>query len=225
MNVNEVFWFDPHNLDALIEAEKYGLRKTRFRRALESIPSFSLGLTQPEPEQNEARLIIGEVHKSNEETKHMYVIRANLKTQKIDNLDNSSAKGDRYGKMAENIRDMVLEYVKYDPLDAKGAMLRNVKQKRLLMTRRDEKNTDDYGIYCMRHMKTYKGEGVQAWECGLKKNDRRQIASLRLKYIADMLCADVNELKTEVLMRARDYEKKKKEEKKAGNWKEEINNI
>ncbi|CAH9069619.1 unnamed protein product [Cuscuta europaea] len=37
------------------------------------------------------------------QTKHMYVIRANLKTQKIDNLDNSSAKGDRYGKMAENI--------------------------------------------------------------------------------------------------------------------------
>lgn len=46
----------------------------------------------------------------------------------------------------------------------------------------------------MRHMETYKGEKVNDWKCGLKKNSLKQLMFLRAKYCRTFLNTDLNDI-------------------------------
>lgn len=55
----------------------------------------------------------------------------------------------------------------------KATDLANVTITRLEMKWRTEKNQFDCGIYAIRHMETYKGNGVRSWESKLlTENDK-----------------------------------------------------
>nr|GMD76481.1 zinc finger BED domain-containing protein RICESLEEPER 2-like [Ipomoea batatas] len=62
----------------------------------------------------------------------------------------------------------------------------------MLMKWRDTRNKIDCGVYLMRHMESYSGEGVGSWECGLTKGDRAELNRLHLHYMKDICTIDVN---------------------------------
>lgn len=74
-----------------------------------------------------------------------------------------------------------------------------VPAERLNMSWRDGKNKVDCGIYAIRHMETYMGNGVSDWKCGLKKGDKKQMANLRIKYLYNILTSEHNAERVRVL--------------------------
>ena len=68
--------------------------------------------------------------------------------------------------MQSKVLNLYLEGVQHP----KHAMLKNMKATRLKMPCRIATNFIDCGIYCMRHMESYFGEG-ENWESGLNAND------------------------------------------------------
>nr|GMD76438.1 zinc finger BED domain-containing protein RICESLEEPER 2-like [Ipomoea batatas] len=61
--------------------------------------------------------------------------------------------------------------------------------KRMHMNWRDGKNKVDCGVYLMRHMKSYTGEGVVAWDCGLVKGDQAALDRLCWCYMKEICTA------------------------------------
>nr|GMD28458.1 zinc finger BED domain-containing protein RICESLEEPER 2-like [Ipomoea batatas] len=45
----------------------------------------------------------------------------------------------------------------------------------------------DCGVYIMRHMESYAGQGVTEWDCGLVKGDQAALDRFRLKYIREIM--------------------------------------
>nr|GMD79789.1 putative retrotransposon polyprotein [Ipomoea batatas] len=60
----------------------------------------------------------------------------------------------------------------------KSELCYNLEMKRMHMNWRDGKNKVDCGVYLMRHMKSYTGEGVVAWDCGFVKGDQAALDRL-----------------------------------------------
>ena len=52
----------------------------------------------------------------------------------------------------------------------KHEIVKNMKPVRMRMQWRTTDNVTDCGIFCMRHMETYFGQGDK-WDCGFKKNE------------------------------------------------------
>ena len=69
---------------------------------------------------------------------------------------------------------------------------------RLEMPWRTDKNHQDCGIYAMRHMETYFGQGLEGFDCGLEKDNKEQLNFLRVKYLHYMLEGQWNEVKYNV---------------------------
>nr|GMC75084.1 zinc finger BED domain-containing protein RICESLEEPER 2-like [Ipomoea batatas]GMC85605.1 zinc finger BED domain-containing protein RICESLEEPER 2-like [Ipomoea batatas]GME17288.1 zinc finger BED domain-containing protein RICESLEEPER 2-like [Ipomoea batatas] len=71
-------------------------------------------------------------------------------------------------------------------------MCLNLETKRMPIKWRDSKNKVDCGLYVMRHMESYCGEGVGSWECGLAKGHRTELNQLRLQYMKEICTFDRN---------------------------------
>lgn len=57
------------------------------------------------------------------------------------------------------------------------------------------KETNDKGLFAMRHMETYKGKVVRKWNTSLFQEGHKQknvLNKLRFKYVANMLLLDLN---------------------------------
>ncbi|CAH9084890.1 unnamed protein product [Cuscuta europaea] len=96
---------------------------------------------------------------------------------------------------------------------SKSERVRKATPKRLGMEWRQTKNLYDYGIFTMRHMETYQGQGLQGWNIGLKETDTKLVGMLRVKYISAILVNENNEYMQSNLVKARNFAKKAKEEK------------
>ncbi|KAL6569822.1 hypothetical protein OROMI_014336 [Orobanche minor] len=75
------------------------------------------------------------------------------------------------------------------------------------------KDDVDSGIYLMRHMETFKGEGQNSWDCQLD-NNKALITKLRAKYVTKLLLNDLNIHAAEIKEQALEFEKKPEEEQK-----------
>ena len=65
----------------------------------------------------------------------------------------------------------------------------------------DGSNSTCCGIYCMRHLETYIGNGKK-WRCGLtKENAPEALRKLRIKYLYRILTSELNELRDHLLSR------------------------
>ncbi|XP_031128889.1 uncharacterized protein LOC116030714 [Ipomoea triloba] len=80
-----------------------------------------------------------------------------------------------------------------------------VEDKRMQMSWRDSKNRTDCGVYLMRHMKTYVGQGVPKWECGLGKGETTKLHQLRLHYMKELVILVFTAHKSRNLSRAYQY--------------------
>nr|GME20707.1 uncharacterized protein LOC109172327 [Ipomoea batatas] len=69
---------------------------------------------------------------------------------------------------------------------------------------RNAENVVDYGVYCMRHLETYKGVGPK-WDSDFKRtsDDAIFLTSLRAKYASCILKLPINQEKETVLEKAR----------------------
>nr|GMC54185.1 zinc finger BED domain-containing protein RICESLEEPER 2-like [Ipomoea batatas] len=77
-----------------------------------------------------------------------------------------------------------------------------VMPKRMQMHWRDFKIMTDCGVYLMRHMETFMGQGVSDWECGLVKGDSGMLNKFRLQYMKDLVLSEYNLHRTSNLARA-----------------------
>ena len=67
---------------------------------------------------------------------------------------------------------------------------------RLEMPWRNSENKNDCGIYSMRHMETYFGEGIEEWDSGLvAKNNKDQMSILRVRYTCTIIENPCHELR------------------------------
>ncbi|GJW13819.1 hypothetical protein Tco_0017952 [Tanacetum coccineum] len=78
----------------------------------------------------------------------------------------------------------------------------------LRMGCRTMKNFVDCGVFAMRHMETYKGEGHYGHKCGLRTEGKAQnflLNDLRYKYVSKMLLCEINMKKEEVEIETEAY--------------------
>jgi len=85
------------------------------------------------------------------------------------------------------------EYLLKAGMDDEAKMLAGTPFIRLEMPWRQEKNHVDCGIYVMRHMETYFGNGLEGFDSGLVAGDENQMTQLRVKYCASIIQNSLNE--------------------------------
>lgn len=65
----------------------------------------------------------------------------------------------------------------------------------LKMSWRTEANFVDCGVFAMRHMEVYKGNGTVGFDTGFLKEDsdqKKQLDGLRVKFLTKLLLSDLN---------------------------------
>ncbi|GJW73744.1 alpha/beta hydrolase fold protein [Tanacetum coccineum] len=123
--------------------------------------------------------------------RHYFIVYMNLKYNRIEYLDNifsiETDPNARYG-----FPSMTLIY---------RQMSASAEKRILTLGCRTTNNSIDCGVFVMRHMETYRGEGDRGDRCCLKKEgpeQHKQINDLRYKYATKILLADCNKAKSMV---------------------------
>ncbi|KAL8245085.1 hypothetical protein R6Q59_011343 [Mikania micrantha] len=89
--------------------------------------------------------------------------------------------------------------------------IKKAKIHRLGMRWRTQFNHVDCGVFIMRHMETYRGNGLLYWDCGLCNEDevnnaqKNQLNDLRRKYTTKIILHDINSRKLWVLKDIKAY--------------------
>ncbi|GKE16762.1 ulp1 protease family, C-terminal catalytic domain-containing protein, partial [Tanacetum coccineum] len=120
---------------------------------------------------------------------HYYLLVFNLKTLKIEILDNSTnginvSVDDLYGESFKKLKKRFIEYLAYSEQRSWKSMKKAVCE-RIEMSWKTEYNVIDCGIFMMRHMETFMGY-AKNWKCGFKNEGwehKTQIYDLRKKYL------------------------------------------
>nr|GMD14424.1 uncharacterized protein LOC109175178 [Ipomoea batatas] len=117
--------------------------------------------------------------------------------QRIDIIDNSSkvvSNNQKYGKVSADLKNMVMNYLKSEGLEAKSDRFKSAKLTRIKTAWRDNENKEDCSVYVMRPMETFMGTLAKDCDCGLERGNQSQLERLRVKYTAAILSAQINEL-------------------------------
>lgn len=88
--------------------------------------------------------------------------------------------------------------------------MRDPFHKILKMSWRTDTNFVDCGVFAMRHMEMYKGDGLVGFNCGFNNNEKeqkKQLNELRVKYLAKILLSKLNLNKTMLHFETEEYEK------------------
>ncbi|KAL8143231.1 hypothetical protein V2J09_016263 [Rumex salicifolius] len=97
-----------------------------------------------------------------------------------------------------DLRKLFVHFLEVHGLVAKAAFIKNIKPYRLPMHWRNAKNKRDRGVYVMRHMETYKGNGLVGFLIGLFDKGKAQLNLLRIKYLYVILRSMKNNLVDDV---------------------------
>ncbi|GJV17991.1 ulp1 protease family, C-terminal catalytic domain-containing protein [Tanacetum coccineum] len=134
---------------------------------------------------------------------HFFVICMNLKYNRVEYLDNIfSTKTDpyaRYGFLATQMVALFEDYLLHVNHPRYRQMSVSAEHRILTLGCRTTNNSIDCGVFVMRHMETYRGEGDRGDRCCLKEEgtgQQGQINELRYKYVAKILLADCNKAKS-----------------------------
>nr|GMD95284.1 uncharacterized protein LOC109155335 [Ipomoea batatas] len=141
---------------------------------------------------------------------HYYIISVDLKKMKMDIIDNCPTPAthkSRYGSALADLQAFLASFFVNANLHERAVQVRRLKPKRMQMSWRDGTVPEDSGIYTMRHMESYLGQGVSGWECGLVKGDRNIVNDLRKKFMHDILVSNINTHKHSVIQCALEYDR------------------
>nr|XP_017239151.1 PREDICTED: uncharacterized protein LOC108211942 isoform X1 [Daucus carota subsp. sativus] len=136
---------------------------------------------------------------------HFYVVCFDLKNPAIEILDNNCL-GDSITSIYDGYPQSLKEnFVKYmmNVSEVKARHLLNVEITRLQMKWRTTNNSIDCGIFAMRHMETYKGNGVRSWDSKFapetqKQIQARQIHKARQLYAHKIISSTANSLRNQM---------------------------
>lgn len=104
-------------------------------------------------------------------------------------------------------KDLFAEFLEARDLPLKATFVRNMPAIRLQMPWRDTLNTQDCGVFAMRHMESYEGQRVKDWDCGLRKGDKSQLKQLRMHYLWTLATYEFNKHRDTNMERAIEFEK------------------
>ncbi|KAL3651732.1 hypothetical protein CASFOL_004734 [Castilleja foliolosa] len=132
------------------------------------------------------------------QAEHFYIICFNIKSKRIDIIDNSKAKDElpieaKYEHIPNTLTAYLAKFLETEGLNTKAEIVANSSTNRPKMAWRDDTNPADCAIYTMRHMEIYFGQPPKQWTAGISTGDRhKKIQLLRAKYCAKILCDDWN---------------------------------
>nr|XP_043639391.1 uncharacterized protein LOC122610469 [Erigeron canadensis] len=158
------------------------------------------------------------------EGRQYYLLCFNLKTNKgyvIDNIEAEDDSIDRYQETIFLLGELLVDYLEYK----KHPHLKNdafSKVERLRMIWQTSNNGIDCGIFLMRHMECFMGNGLSGLKCGFKKEgevQQKQLNCLRITYLNTFLLSDFNTLRCKVCKEIEDYQEFPEKTKKI--WKAE----
>nr|GMC78940.1 uncharacterized protein LOC109189836 [Ipomoea batatas] len=126
---------------------------------------------------------------------HFYMISVDTIARKVDIIDSSSAgetKDKLYGQTPKHLVDMLSTFLD-DKLETEIASnIMDLIRKRMQMSWRVPKNQVDSAVFTMRHMESYRGQGVANWDVGLQRGNYMQICVLRQYFMREILMSDIN---------------------------------
>ncbi|KAL4566970.1 hypothetical protein LXL04_022540 [Taraxacum kok-saghyz] len=137
----------------------------------------------------------------------------NLKDPAVDVLDNRNSVAKISNAYKGVPEEMILLFCSYlrKVKHKSASQLENVEPQRLKMNWRTRGNSNDCGVFCMRHMETYMGDSSSNWTCGLHKESmtqQQEIDYLRLKYLTKILLSDINQLRKKIIAQTEKFAKK-----------------
>lgn len=148
---------------------------------------------------------------------HYFIICLNFKKRVVQVIDNKTlGKGFNFVSRYENCDQILVEafknYCKFKGITTLlNKMTKNedddddvFKHELVKMYWKNPSNVTDCGIYCMRHMETFKGIGPN-WDSGFNRTaaDDLFLTSLRAKYAVDIIFSEMNQYSESVLNAAR----------------------
>ncbi|GKC02462.1 alpha/beta hydrolase fold protein [Tanacetum coccineum] len=137
--------------------------------------------------------------------RHYFIVYMNLKYNRIEYLDNifsiETDPNARYGFPSMTLVSLFEDYMLHVDHPSYRQMSASAEKRILTLGCRTTNNSIDCGVFVMRHMETYRGEGDRGDRCCLKKEgpeQHKQINDLRYKYATKILLADCNKAKSMV---------------------------
>nr|GMC64727.1 uncharacterized protein LOC109189836 [Ipomoea batatas] len=110
-----------------------------------------------------------------------------------------------YGQTPKHLVDMLSTFLD-DKLETEIASnIRDLIPKRMQMSWRVPKNQVDSAVFTMRHMESYRGQGVANWDVGLQRGNYMQICVLRQYFMREILMSDINIHQNSNIKRARNF--------------------
>nr|GLL17104.1 uncharacterized protein LOC109155623 isoform X1 [Ipomoea trifida] len=126
---------------------------------------------------------------------HFYMISVDTIAKKVDIIDSSSVaetKDKLYGQTPKQFVDLLSTFLD-DKLETEiASQIRDLIPKRMQMSWRVPKNQVDLAVFTMRHMESYRGQGVANWDVGLQRRNYMQICVLRQYFMREILMSDIN---------------------------------
>ncbi|XP_035840200.1 uncharacterized protein LOC110909597 [Helianthus annuus] len=153
---------------------------------------------------------------------HFYVLCFNLKSGKIDLIDNSAAKQEfkeRYKGLPDTLRRVLVLYLQnaLKPTPAIEELATSVIERKE-MDWRTKNNGVDCGVFTMRHMETYKGD-QKPWVTGFMNEDevnnrqKAQLHLLRTRYLRKIILSEHNMHRQKIIKMANAFDKRPDKER------------
>nr|GMC82304.1 zinc finger BED domain-containing protein RICESLEEPER 2-like [Ipomoea batatas] len=109
----------------------------------------------------------------------------------IDNASAPTTNKEKYGESLEDMQDMLSEF--YNKVhNGRSILCAGLVPKRMQMAWCDSRNKIDCGVYLMRHMESFLGQGVLDWDCGLVKEEYSTLHKLKLQYMKELVVSEYN---------------------------------
>nr|GMC52971.1 zinc finger MYM-type protein 1-like [Ipomoea batatas] len=126
---------------------------------------------------------------------HFYMISVDTIAKKVDIIDSSfvaETKDKLYGQTPKQFVDLLSTFLD-DKLETEiASQIRDLIPKRMQMSWRVPKNQVDSAVFTMRHMESYRGQGIANWDVGLQRGNYMQICVLRQYFMREILMSDIN---------------------------------
>ncbi|KAL8210425.1 hypothetical protein R6Q57_004862 [Mikania cordata] len=144
-------------------------------------------------------------------SEHVFVLVFDMKNpsfEVIDNMETGVIKLERYSHIPATMKYVFANYL-LNKDHPNALKIYNLTPTLLDLPWKTTKNGVDCSVFSMRHMETYMGGGLKKWKTELNPESeaqRRQLNQLRFKYLCKILLSNVNILKDDVGIQARDHD-------------------
>ncbi|XP_057777600.1 uncharacterized protein LOC130996090 [Salvia miltiorrhiza] len=100
----------------------------------------------------------------------------------------------RYTNVCQDVRQLFADYLYYNNEERKANAVANSVEQVVKIKWADRGNTIESGVYLMRHLETFMGDGTQAWKCDVSSKRPQQFTRMRIRYCASILTWESNEV-------------------------------